>query len=66
MGLDGAAAYQAGKGVADWVSDDILHNHPAVNFTKTKLPGRASLPKSYSITPTMDSSMDIGAGGGSW
>lgn len=66
LGLDGAAAYQAGKGVADWVSDDILHNHPAVNFTKAKLPGRASLPKSYSITPTMDSSMDIGAGGGSW
>ena len=66
LGLDAGAAYQAGKGVADWVSDDVLGNHPAVNFKKTKLPGRASLPKSYSITPTMDSSMDIGAGGGSW
>ena len=66
LGLDGAAAYQAGKGVADWVSTDILHNHPAVNFTKAKLPGRASIPKSFSITPTMDSSMDIGSGGGSW
>ena len=66
LGLDGAAAYQAGKGVADWVSTDILHNHPAVNFKRTKIPGQASMPKSYSITPTMDSSMDIGAGGGSW
>ena len=66
LGLDAGAAYQAGKGVVDWASQDILGNHPAVNFKKTKLPSTASIPRSMSITPTMDSSMDIGAGGGSW
>ena len=65
-GLDVAAGYQAVKGVADWVSDDILGNHPAVNFKKTATPGLNSVPKTFSITPTMDSTMDIGSGGGSW
>ena len=66
LALDGAAAYQAGKGVADWVSDDILGHHPAVNFKKTALPSTSAIPRSFSITPTMDSTMDIGSGSGSW
>ena len=65
-GLDVAAGYQAVKGVADWVSDDILGNHPAVNFKKTATPSQLAVPRSFSITPTMDSTMDIGSGGGSW
>ena len=64
--LDLGAAYQAAKGVGDWVNDDILGHHPAVNFDRTKLPSSSSIPKSFSITPTMDSVMDTGAGGGSW
>lgn len=64
--LDIGAAYQAGKGIADWVSDDILGHHPAVNFKKTALPSTSAIPRSFSITPTMDSTMDIGSGSGSW
>jgi hypothetical protein len=64
--LDAGAAYQAVKGVGDWVNDDILGHHPAVNFNRSKIPTNAALPKSFSITPTMDSVMDTGAGGGSW
>jgi len=64
--LDVGAAYQAGKGVADWVSDDILGHHPAVNFKKTALPSTSAIPRSFSITPTMDATMDIGSGAGSW
>tara|TARA_R110002012_G_scaffold252391_1_gene431411 strand:+ start:23919 stop:25529 length:1611 start_codon:yes stop_codon:yes gene_type:complete len=66
VGLDAGAAYQAGQGIAGWVSQDILGHHPAVNFNKAKIPTTASLPRSFSITPTMDSVMDTGSGGGSW
>jgi hypothetical protein len=64
--LDVAGAYQAAKGIGNWVDDDILGHHPSVNFKKTKLPTASSLPTTMSITPTLNSSMDIPTTGGSW